>query len=244
MIFVFGSNLHGRHGKGAASTAKRFFGAKHRVGEGLTGQAYALPTKNGPYEKLPLDAIGEAFGKLVSTAREHPDKTFMLTRVGTGLSGYDDDDILAQLTQHPFPDNLRLPGVWQQRLTPDLPVRLIIAGGREFTDYAYLRERCDHLLSAQSGPIEIVSGTTRGADKLGERYYYERVAAEPERFSLVRFPANWTKFDKPAGHLRNSAMAWYATHLIAFWDGRSTGTKNMLGTATREQLTRRCVRYT
>ena len=69
-------------------------------------------------------------------------------------------------------------------------LKVIIAGSREFRDYEQLAERCDHYLSREVGnrPIQIVSGTARGADRLGERYARER------GFKLAQFPAQWDKF--------------------------------------------------
>ena len=91
-----------------------------------------------------------------------------------------------------------------------------------------LKQICDQFLQDQNN-IEIVSGAYyRGADKLGEQYAKER------GFKITRFPANWNKYGKAAGPKRNEQMANYADALIAFWDGKSRGTKNMIDFA--EQL--------
>jgi len=100
-------------------------------------------------------------------------------------------------------------------------MKVIIAGSRTFSDYNFLRTNCDRLLS-QFSNIEIVSGTAQGADQLGERYARDR------GYSVKQFPANWDKFGKKAGYLRNDEMAQYADWLIAFWDGKSRGTKHMI----------------
>lgn len=104
------------------------------------------------------------------------------------------------------------------------PLKVIIAGSREFRDYQQLAERCDHFLSREVGkrPIEIVSGNARGADRLGERYARER------GFVLTQFPAQWDKFGKSAGYKRNQQMAEYADALIAFPVGESRGTRHMI----------------
>lgn len=85
--------------------------------------------------------------------------------------------------------------------------------------------------------IEIVSGGCRGADKLGERYCDER------GFLLKMFPAEWDKYDKSAGWVRNEKMAEYADFLIVFWDGKSKGTRNMIEIAKKHRLPVRVVRY-
>ena len=110
--------------------------------------------------------------------------------------------------------------------------RVIIAGTRDFSDYQLLRDKCDAILSAkrQDSNIIIVSGTARGADRLGERYARER------GFQLRRFPADWLNDEKKAGPIRNAKMADNADALIAFWDGQSRGTKNMIETAKMKGL--------
>lgn len=88
MIFVFGSNLAGRHGKGAALFAATHCGAERGVGFGPTGRSYAIPTKDERLNILPRDMIKVAVDEFIDYARAHPELTFYLTPVGTGLSGY------------------------------------------------------------------------------------------------------------------------------------------------------------
>ena len=99
--------------------------------------------------------------------------------------------------------------------------KVIIAGCRDFTDYALLRSFADQTLTGAED-VEIVSGGARGADALGERYARERGR------SLKVFPADWKKWGAAAGPIRNAEMAAYADALIAFWDGRSSGTRDMI----------------
>lgn len=114
---------------------------------------------------------------------------------------------------------------------------LIIAGGRDFTDYDLLRRKTDHLLSNTAEPIEIVSGGAKGADLLGERYASER------GYPVKRFPADWDKYGKRAGPIRNRQMAEYATHCVCFWDGVSRGTKNMIDQCKELGLSYRVITY-
>lgn len=117
------------------------------------------------------------------------------------------------------------------------PFRVIVAGGRDFSDYEYLRSSLDLLLQNIAGPIIIVSGTAKGADKLGEQYAAEK------GYAVLRFPADWDRFGKAAGYMRNEQMAKNADALVAFWDGTSKGTKNMIQLAKRYDLKIRAQKY-
>jgi hypothetical protein len=114
-------------------------------------------------------------------------------------------------------------------------MKVIIAGSRNFNDYNLLKTSCDNLLT-QFTNIEIVSGTARGADKLGERYAMEK------GYSIKEFPANWS-LGKSAGYIRNDEMAQYADMLIAFWDGTSKGTKHMIDLANKRSINVEIVNY-
>lgn len=77
---------------------------------------------------------------------------------------------------------------------------------------------------------EIVSGTAKGADTFGEEWAIEN------SFEIKRFPADWKRYGRKAGVMRNRQMAKYADCLIAVWDGTSRGTENMIYEATRRNL--------
>ena len=117
--------------------------------------------------------------------------------------------------------------------------RVIIAGGRDFDDYGLLCESCDRFLAQkyQTHSIVIVSGAARGADTLGECYAQER------GYSIEQYPADWEHAGKAAGFIRNRQMADVADALIAFWDGRSRGTANMIDIARQKPLPYRVVRF-
>lgn len=93
MIFVFGSNLAGRHGKGAAKFALLNHGAIYGQGEGIQGNSYAIPTKDKNIKTLPLPFIRTYVEKFKGYARQHPEMTFQLTPIGCGLAGYKYSDI-------------------------------------------------------------------------------------------------------------------------------------------------------
>lgn len=92
-ILVFGSNLLGQHGGGAAKTAHEKFGARWGMSMGLTGQCYALPTLNTEYEKLENSELKAFVDSLKITAELIPSKTFLLTKVGLGIAGYSLEEI-------------------------------------------------------------------------------------------------------------------------------------------------------
>jgi len=110
-------------------------------------------------------------------------------------------------------------------------MKVIIAGSRNFNNYDKLKKSCDHLLSNNKDTeIEVISGTAEGADSLGEYY------ASENGYNLKQFPAEWDKYGKGAGFRRNVIMAKYSECLIAFWDGKSRGTKHMINTAKKHGL--------
>ena len=84
-IFVFGSNLAGIHGAGAAKTAYREFGAELHVGEGMTGRCYAIPTKDEKLRVRPIEDIGYSILKFINTAKRRPDLTFWLRQLDVVL---------------------------------------------------------------------------------------------------------------------------------------------------------------
>lgn len=111
MIFVFGSNLAGRHGKGAAKYAVDHFQAVYGVGEGRTGNAYAIPTKDIRIQTLPLTRIQEAVNRFLVYAAANPQETFQITRIGCGLAGYKDIHIAPMFKD--APSNCILPDEWK-----------------------------------------------------------------------------------------------------------------------------------
>lgn len=92
-IFVFGSNLKGIHGAGSAKEACEHWKARWGVGEGRTGNAYAIPTKNESLKTLPLANINVSVKKFLKYASEHPELQFVVVRIGCGLAGYKEEQI-------------------------------------------------------------------------------------------------------------------------------------------------------
>ena len=100
--------------------------------------------------------------------------------------------------------------------------RVIIAGGRDFNDYQRLCKTMDYLLKNKVPEVTIISGGARGADSLGERYANER------GFSLIIMKADWEKYGKSAGIIRNKEMLSTADEVVCFWNRVSRGTGHMI----------------
>jgi hypothetical protein len=109
-IFVFGSNLAGRHGKGAALCALKEHGAIYGRGRGLQGSSYAIPTKDAFLDPLPLERISEEVKEFLIFAETHPDFIFKVTKIGCGLAGYKEEDIAPMFKDAPY--NCILPEGW------------------------------------------------------------------------------------------------------------------------------------
>jgi hypothetical protein len=111
-IFVFGSNLAGRHGKGAALHARNFHGAIYGKGEGRQGRSYAIPTKDYQLNTLPLTVIEQHIATFLKHARNNPQDTFLLTPIGTGLAGYEIYEILDILNNYSITSNVVFTKEW------------------------------------------------------------------------------------------------------------------------------------
>lgn len=111
-IFVFGSNLKGVHGAGAAKIAHSHWGAEMEVGRGITGQSYALPTKRTPYETLTLEEVVGSVAEFLDYAACHPEKTFLVTKVGCGLAAFEEYEIAPLFSMAPV--NCVLPEGWRK----------------------------------------------------------------------------------------------------------------------------------
>jgi len=103
-IFVFGSNLAGMHGGGAARAARLYFGAVMGQGVGLQGQSYAIPTMQGD-----ADTIRPYVDGFIAFARQHPEKKFLVTRIGCGIAGFDAEDIAPLFRDAMQVSNISLP---------------------------------------------------------------------------------------------------------------------------------------
>jgi hypothetical protein len=113
-LFCFGSNSAGKHGAGAAAYAYKSLGAEWGVGEGPTGQCYAIPTKDRNIQSRSLEEVWNSIDRFISYANNHPELTFQVTRIGCGLAGFADEDIAPMFADSP--DNCEFDSAWQQWL--------------------------------------------------------------------------------------------------------------------------------
>lgn len=111
MVFVFGSNLAGVHGAGAALHAKRKLGAIWGKGIGPMGQSYALPTKDKNIQTLDMETINTHVDNFLVYAHSHPEMQFQVTCIGCGLAGLEHKDIAPMFTQ--APDNCHFDTLWK-----------------------------------------------------------------------------------------------------------------------------------
>lgn len=112
-VFVFGSNLGGYHGAGAARAALEYYGAEYGVGIGMTGNSYAIPTKTAQFECMSLEDIQKHVKVFVEYTQNHPEYEFFVTRVGCGLAGNANEDIAPMFKGA---DNCSFPIEWKEYL--------------------------------------------------------------------------------------------------------------------------------
>ena len=107
--------------------------------------------------------------------------------------------------------------------------KVVIAGCRDYNNYAQAKEYIDFCLSniRKTNEVVIVSGGSSGADAIGERY------AKENGFKLEKYPADWEKYGRAAGPKRNKQMAEISDYVICFWDNKSKGTKSMINYAKK-----------
>ena len=111
-IFVFGSNLLGIHGAGAAAYARIELGAESGIGEGLTGRTYALPTCYRPGEPITLQELAVYIYNFFEYAEEHPELTFFLSKIGCGIAGFEETDVAYIVHELLVPANVHIPPDW------------------------------------------------------------------------------------------------------------------------------------
>ena len=113
-IFVFGSNLAGAHGGGAARFAYERFGAVWGEGVGLHGQTYAIPTMQGG-----VDTIKPYVDAFIRFAKEHPERMFLVTRIGCGIAGFRDEEIAPLFADSIAVENIILPMEFVENISPE-----------------------------------------------------------------------------------------------------------------------------
>lgn len=116
-VFVFGSNLAGRHGLGAALIAQQKFGASYGVGRGRMGQSYGIPTKTERLAVRQINEIQRDIEDFIAYAKHNSDERFFITRIGCGLAGFADSEIAPFFKNASV--NCSLPDTWAPYLASD-----------------------------------------------------------------------------------------------------------------------------
>jgi len=121
-VFVFGSNLLGIHGAGAAKHAAEVYGAIRGQGKGFQGHSYAIPTKATPWESLSLTDIEPHVAEFITFAREHPELQFEVTPIGTGFAGHTVQGIAPMFKDAQELSNVYLPPMFVHYLLMQSPI--------------------------------------------------------------------------------------------------------------------------
>lgn len=247
LIEVFGSNAQGIHGAGHAAHVSRYRGAEYGVGFGRTGMSFAIPTKETPYSaQLSLRQIFFHIDQLYGYAKANPNERFIAGRIGCGLAGISEQDMIDGIASIGEPPrNMRWPNTWMKTIAPDrFYSALIVAGSREAGGSTFLsekaaRDRADVLITEELNKLAvanpdhqpvIITGMASGPDRWGRDY---SVRTGTPR---IECPSEWDLFGRGAGHIRNQFMAMLGSSVLAIWDGRSPGTKRMIEIAQNDGL--------
>ena len=186
-------------------------------------------TRDGKDMKQVSNLLGQSISSIIEVKEESDIDSFLnggqVSFLTDTIKGLDDFELICFLV---IKETKKLAAEKKE-------YRLVVAGSRDFDDYTLLSTELDKLLSGKTN-ITIVSGTARGADRLGERY-----AAE-HNLRIERFPAEWEKYHKGAGPIRNAKMVQSADAVIVFWDNESSGTKNIIECARKQDIPYRIVR--
>lgn len=137
-IFVFGSNLGGFHGGGAAKIAYEKFGAVWGQGMGPQGQCYAIPTMHGP-----LSGIKPYVDEFLQYAKAHPMNRFLLTRVGCGIAGFKDDDMAPLFAEALNIPNIAVPVEWLPSMVYHCPPQSKKVESPKVIDQNILQSLCN-----------------------------------------------------------------------------------------------------
>ena len=165
--------------------------------------------------------LGDAISSIIEVKEESDIDSFLsggqVSFLSNEIKGLDDFELICFLVvkDAPADDNKNF--------------RVVVAGSRNFNDYNLLSSELDKFLAGKKN-VTIISGTARGADRMGEQY-----AAE-HGYKIDQFPAEWSKYHQGAGPIRNLEMVKTADAVVAFWDNQSTGTKNIIDCAKQENI--------
>lgn len=226
-IFVFGSNLAGRHGKGAALEALNNYGAKLGVGEGPSGRSYGIPTKDAQIRSRTLTEIRPAVAKFLTYAQDNPKLWFQVTRVGCVLAGFKDEQI-APLFQHHTP-NVLLPGLWRKIINPNARDQLIVVGNVTPTDKPRSLAALNHAHKHANFGSLLINDNDDMAALLKEWAIEKNVQIE-------NFNPRPNRWGHNALTRQQRQLCWQGTHLIVLQSTPDTHLEIFAGQAKNERL--------
>jgi hypothetical protein len=207
--FVFASNLLGHHSRGSALDARTWLGAADGVASGITGECYAIPTKDKALRTLPLATVAGHIGSFLRFAAENPKQRFQLTRVGCGLSAFRDDEIAPLFKGYTY--NLILPGAWNPFMSrPSCRVLLDVEPGASIQRIGALMAEAAKRVTGEEARRSVLLAPTSARVELRAlaRVWRPLVLPDP----TGRFPAM-----PPADRQRiiNSTLIWFCSDLIS-----------------------------
>jgi len=156
-VFVFGSNLAGLHGGGAARLAHNRFGAIWGQGVGLQGQSYAIPTMQGGVE-----TIKPYVDEFITFAKENKHLTFLVTRIGCGIAGFRDDEVAPLFKGAMDLDNVVLPREFVEWLERNVPVVSVEKEGDYMTAISGTIQEGDQIVKTNSKPLKDEAEVSKG----------------------------------------------------------------------------------
>ena len=188
-------------------------------------RAFNRETKDGRDMKTVSALLGDAIASIIEVKEGSDIDAFLsddeFSFFDSDIKGLDDFELICFLAVKDKRTSLAL----------NNPLRVVVAGTRSFRDYDLLSSELNKYFRAYSDrDIIIISGTANGADKLGERYAMEK------GYALEKYPAMWEKYGDAAGPKRNQLMAEIADAAVVFWDGQSSGSKNMIECAEKMNI--------
>lgn len=189
-------------------------------------------TKDGKNMSQMSSLLGQAINSIIDVKEESDLDSFLagnnVSFSANEIKGLDDFELICFLVIKDS-EELRNKKIY----------RLVVAGSRNFNDYSLLCTTLNEVVGELKSEynVTIVSGTANGADKLGEKY------AEKHGLKIERHPANWGRYGRGAGPIRNAEMVKESDGVVVFWNGESSGAKNIIDCAKAENLLIKVVKY-
>ncbi len=236
-VFVFGTDLAGKHRNESAATAVEFHAAATAKGSGASGNAYAIPYRSSNDELLPAEVITNYLDSLFELARSEPHRLFQVARFGCEAGAHGDAGMARLFARAPA--NCLLPGLWLRALNDQQPARVLLFDpGAHLKDKAWqkqLRQYLDLNVPLWNVPaVEIVSvGNARAV-------VANDIATKALGLKHRVFGPNEAYYGRNAPMAAEMRAIWYSTHLVSIVDFEQTAQPQqirIMGAATRNGLT-------